>query len=139
MTTKKVPGTRITSAIDPFDLWTTMMGSGGFGRRSLWMVFLDASARVTPIIVPLDEVPAEPTHESLVSLRAVARGVVESGDAETVAFLLSRPGPGRMEESDRRWAAAIREAFEASLMPWPMHLATTDRIQVFAAEDLLAS
>lgn len=139
MTNKKLPGTRINGAIDLFDLWTTMMGSGGFSGRSLWMVFFDSASCVTPVIVPIDDIPLEPDDQLLSSVRTVVCGLVESGDVETVAFLLTRPGPGRMDGSDRRWATAVRSAIGGSLAPWPMHLATTDRIQVFAAEDLLAS
>jgi hypothetical protein len=114
-----------------------MMGPGGFGRRSLWLVFLDSLSRVTPLVVPIEDIPAEPEAEMLEGIVDVVRNLAATNDLAAVALLLSRPGPGAMSGSDRRWATALGSAFGA-LSPWPVHLATADRLQVFAADDLLA-
>jgi hypothetical protein len=43
-----------------------------------------------------------------------------------------------MTDADRVWAVEIRERLARHLGPWPVHLATRNRIQVFAPDDLIA-
>jgi len=134
----RIPGTVVRSDLDLFELWQQLIGEPGFGRRSLWLVFFDHESRVSPVIVPIDDVPDEPDPLLLSNFAAAVRALVASQDLASVAPLLSRPGPGSMQPSDRRWAGAVRQAF-GSLSPWPVHLATSQGILVFAVDDLLAS
>lgn len=121
----------ITDSRDLLDLWRRLMGHGGFGQRTLWLVFLDVDGRVEPTVVPLDGVPVVP-GDFLAGLTSVLSELVRGGDVASVAMLLSRPGPAAMTNSDRRWAQAL-----APLTRWPVHLATRDHVQPFAPDDLV--
>ena len=115
------------------------MGSGGFSVRSIWLVFFDDEYRMQPVIVPIDDLPPEPDPLLIGNLVGVVRGLVDNDAAATVALLISRAGPPAMTESDRRWARALRAAFDLSIAPWPLHLATRDQVRIFAPDDLIAA
>ena len=114
------------------------MGPGGFATSSLWMVFLDDDSRLTPVIVPIEDIPAEPDEQSVGNLAYIIGDLLDDGAAASVALLLSRPGSRAMTEADRRWARALREALD-ELPMWPVHLATRGNVQVFAPDDLVAA
>ena len=121
---------------DLFELWCELMGPGGFGRRSLWMIFIKDTGQMSRAIVPIDDIPAEPDVGFTSSLARVLEEIILP-PIRSAAFLLSRPGPPCMLAGDRRWAQALRGAISPSLVPWPMHLATLDRVQIFAPDDLI--
>lgn len=98
-------------------LWRGLMGTGGFGRRSLWLVFLDHDGVPARVVMPIEDIPVVPAAADLSGLRRV----LEQLGVPSVAMLLSRPGGMAERDSDRRWAAAV-----APLSPWPLHLATAD-------------
>src|SRR4051794_25687526 len=107
----------ISSADDLAAFWSALMGGGGFGRRSLWLVLLDESGRAAPVVVPIDDVPEFPSPLELEAFGRVLAGLADIG---TPVLLLSRPGSSQVQEGDRRWAQAL-----TPLAPtWPVHLAT---------------
>ena len=122
----------VRTSADLFSLWQSLMGEGGFGRRTLWLVFMYDDGQVSPVIVPIQDIPARP--DALVAnLGAVIAGLRDDG-VNSVAMLLSRPGPRAMTDADRAWARTL-----TPLTPWPVHLATADDLQVFAPDDLIAA
>jgi hypothetical protein len=125
--------TIVHSDTELFELWQGLMGDGGFGRRSVWLLFFDADGRPEPVIVPIDDIPARPNARLIDALGEIVAGLKREGTVASVAMLLSRPGPRHMTADDRAWARALMPITPA----WPIHLATTDRMQVFAADDLL--
>ncbi|HZC70589.1 MAG TPA: hypothetical protein VE442_07845 [Jatrophihabitans sp.] len=131
--------TYVRNAAELTELWQNMMGSGGFGMRSLWHVFIELDGRLSPVVLPIDDVPARPDPRLLGNLAGILREVLGDTAASTVAVLLSRPGTSEMTDPDRRWARAVRESYGPQLCPWPVHLATHDRIRVFAPDDLIAA
>lgn len=107
----------VTTADDLAHFWAALMGDGGFGRRTLWLVFLDDDGRPVPAIVPIDDIPQDPTPADVGSFRELFSHL---GGYGTPVLLLSRPGTGAVQEHDRQWAHAL-----AALAPrWPVHLAT---------------
>ena len=86
-------------------------------------------------IVPIDDIPAEPDPLFTGNIAKIISDLVSSGVAASVAMLLSRSGPGTMTAQDRQWARALRLGKHR----WPIHLATCDRVQVFAPDDLVAA
>lgn len=138
MTLKRPHETFVHTDDDLFMLWRDLMGAGGFARRSLWMIFFYRDGELAPAITPIDDIPGEPDPAVIGSLARVVEGVVADLPG-SVAFLLSRPGPEAMSEEDRRWARALRDTVDPALSPWPVHLATHDRVQVFAPDDLIAA
>jgi hypothetical protein len=127
--------TIVHSDTELYELWQGLMGSGGFGRRSLWLLFFNQDGRPEPVIVPIDDIPGRPDARLIDALGQVVAGLMAEGTVASVAMLLSRPGPRQMTDADRVWARAL-----APVTPrWPVHLATTDRVQIFAPDDLLPS
>ncbi|HEV7204958.1 MAG TPA: hypothetical protein VGN18_10125 [Jatrophihabitans sp.] len=129
--------TTIRSEADLFLMWQTLMGSAGFGHRSVWVMFLDRLSRTLPVLMPVDDIPRRPDARFIHGLATVISGVVTDGEAAAAAMLISRPGEAAMTPDDRAWAGALRDAV-GELSPWPVHLATPDRLQVFAPDDLIA-
>ena len=105
---------------------------------SLWLMFLNAEHRLLPVIVPIDDLPAEPDDLFVRNLAEVVDRLIDAGDAASVALLLSRPGSRAMREADRVWARALRAALGVHAT-WPIPLATRDTIAVFAPDDLLVA
>ena len=139
MTLRPPHETFIDTNDDLLSLWQNMMGSCGFGIRSLWHVFVAEDGSMLPTVVPIEELPVEPDVAVLRNLAHAFNTVAVDEHGATVAALLSRPGPQQMSATDRRWARAVRESYGPRLSPWPMHLATRDRVQVFAPDDLIAA
>lgn len=132
------PGTVVRTNAELAEVWRSLMGPGGFAMSSIWMVFLDDDSRLTPVIVPIEDVPAEPDDQFVGNLAYIIGDLLRDGAASSVALLLSRPGSRAMTEADRSWARALREAL-AELPMWPVHLATRGHVQVFAPDDLVAA
>ncbi|MDF8263287.1 bifunctional DNA primase/polymerase [Luteipulveratus flavus] len=128
----------ISSNDDLLRVWRKLMGDGGFGKRSLWLIFLDDEGRPAPLVVPIDDIPPEPDPEDIRRIADLVRRVQDELGVRSVPMLISRPGPSRMTDSDRRWAVGLTGAFADQQAPWPIHLATADDVQVFTPDDLIA-
>jgi hypothetical protein len=138
VTLKPPHETFVHTTDDLFQLWQDLMGPGGFAYRGLWMIFLRPDGELNPVVAPLEGVPVEPDHAAIAALANIVAEVL-SDEPGSVAFLLSRPGPSQMLDEDRRWARALRDALGPELARWPVHLATSGRIHVFAPDDLLVA
>lgn len=133
MTTTPPFETTVRTDTELYALWHTLMGSGGFAQRSLWLLFFDHDGHPEPVIVPIDDLPLRPDARLVRALGEIVDGLTVEGGVASVAMLLSRPGRRQMTADDRVWARALAPITPA----WPMHLATTDRLQPFAPDDLL--
>lgn len=125
---------------DMYRHWRAMMGELGFSRRLLWFAFIDADGRMAPQVHQVVELPLDPIPLLLENLMEVCREVLERAvDPDgTVAFLLSRPGSGRMTDGDRGWARGLATAASrTSVRLQPIHLATDQALRVFAGDDLI--
>lgn len=138
MILKRPEETFIRTSTQLTELWQAMMGPGGFSRRSVWHIFFETDGRMNPLVVPIDDVPEEPDDLLVHNLGLAMRESTRDSDVVSLAALLSRPGPSRMTPQDRRWALALRDTYGQTLCPWPIHLATAGRVQVFAPDDLIA-
>ena len=117
--------------------WRAMMGPLGFGGRRLWLLFLDGDDRPTEVLVQIDDVPDDPPP-GLDGLLRTCVHVREDSDLGRVAVLLSRPGPGRVRASDRRWGRALLDAAARWDVPLaPLHLATDEAVLPLTGDDLL--
>lgn len=139
MTLKPPEETFVRTNAELTRLWEEMMGTGGFARRSIWHIFFHADGQMCPVILPIDDIPLEPDALMLDNLVHVVGEVMRLSDVASLAVLLSRPGEPAMSVDDRRWARAIHAVFAPKLQLWPIHLATTDRLQIFAPDDLIAA
>jgi hypothetical protein len=110
----------VRAAEDLHPYWMSLIGEGGFGRRTLWLGVIDEEGHPTPVVVPIDDIPRAPTASGLAALSTVLAGVVAFG---TPVLMISRPGPHEVRDEDRRWAREL-----TPLAPrWPVHLATADQ------------
>lgn len=50
----------VATAQDLVRFWVALMGDGGFGRRTLWLVLFDDDGRPAPAVVPVDDIPLTP-------------------------------------------------------------------------------
>jgi len=139
MTLKPPRETFVRTDAELTQLWEHMMGSGGFARHSIWHIFFDADGQMCPVIIPIDDIPLEPDPNVLDNLADIVGEITRASAIASVAVLFSRPGEQAMTAADRRWARAIHAAFASTIRLWPVHLATTDRIQIFAPDDLIAA
>ncbi len=109
----------VATAQDLVRFWVALMGDGGFGRRTLWLVLFDDDGRPAPAVVPVDDIPLTPSPQDVDRLGQFFDHLEGYG---TPVLLLSRPGLCAVQEHDRQWARAL-----ASRTPrWPLHLATED-------------
>jgi len=131
------PGTCIRTAAELTAAWENLMGPGGFGRRSVWIIFFDADSRLLAPIMPIEDIPAEPDDAFIATLASIVGELIANGTVTSAALLLSRPGPRAMSGSDRRWAFALRAAFR-DFTNWSVHLASCGHVQVFAPDDLIS-
>jgi hypothetical protein len=133
-----LPGTQIRTHAELDALWQRLMGRGGFGSSTLWLLFFDAEARVQSVLVPIEGIPAEPDTVFVRHLAEILGDLVDGTHVASVAILLSRPGPRAMTAADRRWARALRAGL-GEYTTWPLHLATRDHVRVFAPDDLIGA
>jgi hypothetical protein len=125
--------TIVRSDTELFALWRRLMGSGGFGIRTVWLLFFDADGRAQHVIVPIEGVPLGVDQRLVDAIGVIITDLIDRDGVASVALLLSRPGQSQLTDDDRCWARALT----AISARWPVHLATTDRIQVFAWDDML--
>ena len=134
------PQFRLETDADLGELWAKLMGPGGFGYRTLWLLFVGDDGWTLPVIMPNEDVTERPDPRDLDNLGRLADLMRTEHGVVSFAALLSRPGHSRKTASDRAWAAAItRVAREHSFPMWPVHLATYERIQVMAPDDLIGA
>ena len=139
MTLKRPEETYVRNGAELTALWQDLMGPDGFGRRSLWLIFLHEDGQLAPLVMPIDDIPAEPDTEMLTNLATVIEGLADDAGFTSTALLLSRPGSAHVTASDAAWAHEIMAAFGPHLSPWPMHLATRGTVRAFGTDDLIAS
>lgn len=60
MTLKRPEETFVRTTTELTQLWSDLMGDGGFSCRSVWMVFLAPSGELRAPVVPIDDLPPLP-------------------------------------------------------------------------------
>ena len=146
MTTDEVPPLRPPEQMPPIrstaDLrrhWRALMGPLGFSERLLWMIFLEADGRATPVISQVNELDPYPDEPFLTSLMQILHRLCDHIGDGSAALLLSRPGPAGATVSDRAWAESLSQAaHEAGVPIWPVHLANDEELVTWAAEESAA-
>jgi hypothetical protein len=120
--------------------WRAMMGPLGFGRRRIWVLFLEPDDRPTELLLQIDDVPENPREGETDSLLRLCDEVRREHDLGRVAVLLSRPGEARLRPSDRRWGRALLDSAARIHVPLaPVHLANDDAVVPLTGDDLLAT
>lgn len=134
-----IPTTPIRTHHDLFALWEAIVGEPGFGRRTLWLSFLDDDQRPLKLILPFDDMPESVDTTTIGRLFDTVREARAEGAIPyaSLAVMFSRPGSGRIREGDRAWARALHDLLSDQTPRWPVHLATDDGVVVLAPDDLV--
>jgi hypothetical protein len=135
--TKNPADTVIRSQSDLEAVWCDLIGPGGFGGHSLWMLLI-VDERPRPQVVELTEAEAPPDAEGARGFaQLLTRLAVDLGEDVRFAFLLSRPGRPSVTEWDRAWAASLYGACRtAGVRGEVVHLATAGRVRPLPPDDL---
>src|SRR5215212_826037 len=132
MTKPPLADVPITSAGELTCHWTTLLDPPVFGARSLWLMWLDASGRMLPVVIPIDDVPVIPETGLLMGLRQLHDGVTEEHlDGEGhLAMALTRPGRPVITADDDEWAEALRDLLDDGQIDgtWSLHLAAAGAV-----------
>lgn len=96
----------LTTDTDLVDMATELIGRAV--RRQTWLLVLDGDQRLSPIVLPIDGLPADPDPEHVATLGARLGELVRTvpGGA-AVVLVWERPGSAdvRMQEAD--WIAGL--------------------------------
>lgn len=130
MTLKHHTQTFVRTDAELADTWRDLMTPLRFGKRTLWLIFIEPDGMLSPVVVPVDDIPVEPDPCLLLTLSTVVDETIRQQSPASAAFLLSRPGSGTIRADDRRWAAQLADKMTLTSCPWPVHLATEDQVQV---------
>lgn len=124
---------------DLYRHWARLLGPLGFDRRSLWLGFIDADARMNSGVTCIEDLPVRADLDHCRHVLELCRHIV--GDPPTrqsVAMLLTRGGRDPMGADDRTWGRGLTTAArERGLDRWPVHFANDEILQVFAPDDLV--
>ena len=112
--------------------WEQVLDPPVFGRRSLWLMWLDADGLMIPVVVPVDDVPPVPDRAMLWGLRQLHDGVVEqqlTGDGH-LAMALCRPGRPAISADDDEWAEALHDLLDDRQIDagWSLHVAAAGAV-----------
>ena len=99
--------------------------------RSIWLAFLAPDAVQLPVVVPIDDVPAEPEPDAAWQFcDLIARVLEDSVPGGSAMITLVRGGGHALTASDQRWLVALDEAAVRTNAPIRMFcLATAGGIQ----------
>ncbi|MEA9984007.1 hypothetical protein [Subtercola sp. RTI3] len=88
----------------------TLIGTAS--RRQLWWFLLDANDVQLPVVFPIDDLPREPDLLHLDELGAHIAAILEVTGGKQLVAVWERPGRGRLEPADARWARALAHTCE---------------------------
>ena len=90
---------QITTQTELCAAWERLMGPHGFGRRSLWLMFLRPDDVPLRQLTEIEDLPREPDAELVDRLMRMCEELAEDG--LRLAVLLSRPGRDGLSAADR--------------------------------------
>jgi hypothetical protein len=129
----------ITTQADLEQVWRRLMEPLGFTRTSLWIVFLHADGvpLKTLIEVPVPARMTAPDPDAPQLLDLLEEWTSSRVPGGRVAFLRTRPGRGGLDQSDRRWAAALYAAARTAVVPCEVvHVANDDMLVPVPLDEL---
>ncbi|MDN5861120.1 MAG: hypothetical protein L0H84_21155 [Pseudonocardia sp.] len=80
--------------------------------RRLWLMFFDGDGRQSPVLMPVDDMPAAPEPALTRGLGQVLGGIrddLTTRRAGSVILTMERLGPDEVLASDLAWAVALRD------------------------------
>ena len=116
----------VHSAAELTRRWHSVLAPQVFSARSLWVAWFDTDGLMLPVVMPVDDLPRLPAHETLCGLLALHDAVTEQTDCAEghLALALCRPGSAVVTADDDEWAEAFREDLDSGIDgTWSLHLA----------------
>ena len=126
MTTPPLIDVPIMTAEELTARWAAMLEPPVFGRRSLWLAWLDDDGFMLPLVVPVDDVPLVPDRSTIFGLLQLHETVADHhlDDDGHLALALCRPGRPEITEDDDAWVGLLSEVLDDQLdATWSLHLA----------------
>ena len=118
--------------------WRSLMGDGGFGRTSLYLIWFEPSGRQMPLVMPIDDLDESFDQAGARQLMWVAENAVKDVPDLSLAMAFTRPGSSMITERDRLWGRALQEAIAATpIKVWPLHLCTENVVRPLTGDDLI--
>ncbi len=103
--------------------------------RSVLLLFLDANGVQLPVAVPIDDVPEQP--DPMLASSAcwlIAEALTQHHPGGAALVVLTRPGTGQVDETDRRWTRLLDAAARQHRAPIRMVcLATSAGVRSLSA------
>jgi len=96
---------------DVLDRVDQLIGEDARRDRSLWLLFLDADAVQLPVVVPIDDMPANSDPYAAACICDVTAHVLSDAapGGSAVITLVRDHGPG-VTDSDQQWLMALQAA-----------------------------
>jgi hypothetical protein len=85
----------VNSQADLHRFWRALMGPLGFGRRTLWLVFVATDGTVEPMVAPIDDIPEHPEDDLVGNLFWICAQVLDAELTPGRALPSCSPGPAR--------------------------------------------
>lgn len=86
--------------------------------RTLWLFFLDPSGLQANLIVPIDDIPERPAAGVIGNVCYLAsEALSQACPGGSAVITLSRPGAGRLSDSDRHFLRALQRGASAHATP----------------------
>jgi hypothetical protein len=131
----------IRTQADLWRHWRALLGPLGFSERLLWVCFMAADGRVAPVLPQISDLPVLPDDATVDSLmhicKHICKHVCNDFDMDSVAVLLSRPGPAGITSVERTWARRLADAATAAgVTMWPVHVANDHEVVPVTPDDL---
>jgi hypothetical protein len=135
------PPTTLRNQTHLHQTWRFILAGEVFEEPALCLLLVAADGSPVPVPVRIDELPDDLDDDACDHLTGLVTEMLERlGRGASVAWLLGRPGDGRITARDRVQARALLQAgWRAGLRPWPVHVADHTGIRVCAPDDLAAS
>ena len=126
MTTTPLPEVPVRSAEELTQRWSALLAPPVFAIRSLWLTWYDPAGLITPVVIPIDDLPLLPDQVVLQGVLRLNDTVVDgTGCADGhLALALCRPGTPLITAEDDEWAAELRVHLDGRLGgSWSLHVA----------------
>jgi len=116
---------------DVLDRVDQLIGVDARCDRSLWLLFLAADAVQLPVVVPIDDVPANPDARDAGSICDTTAHVLnDAAPGGSVVITLVRDNGRSVTDSDQQWLMALQAAATRTGVHLRMFcLATTDGVR----------
>jgi hypothetical protein len=132
MTTPLLADVPVRSPLALTRRWASLLQPLVFDSRSLWLAWIGPDGRQSPVLLPVDDVPARPDLRLVSGLLGVHDEVAASLGSNDVllAMALCRPGEPVETEDDTDWLCAFHEVLGVELdQAWSLHLAAGGRVE----------